>query len=388
MDDAMTTGRLLARRRALAMLGASGAALLVARHGAAAAVDAPLPACVVRPRQTEGPFFVDGDLERSDLRIDPRTGAVKPGVPLRLAFRVSRVGASACAPLAGAQVHVWHCDAAGDYSSVRDPRAPKAGEAFLRGFQKTDAAGTARFLTIYPGWYPGRAVHVHFKIRTADAPRSAEFTSQLYFDEALSERVYATAPYASRGRRSSPTATTSCFATAAGNFCSTSHRRPQATPPCSTSVCKPSLPRSRDAVRIELQRLEPGAEQNDMAGAAMHPVVGKLERKRSAKAQQALRVSSEAGTRALHGIVEKLQALRPARFARCLRRRLARPQRIERDPAAQRNDDQYDDLRHANPPFARSATGPAPDVDMGAGAGNASRGALGPTGGCAYSRAS
>jgi protocatechuate 3,4-dioxygenase beta subunit len=198
MDDAVTTGRLLARRRALAMLGASGAALLVARHGAAAAVD--LPACVVRPRQTEGPFFVDGDLERSDLRIDPRTGAVKPGVPLRLAFRVSRVGASACAPLAGAQVHVWHCDAAGDYSSVRDTRAPKAGEAFLRGFQKTDAAGAARFLTIYPGWYPGRAVHVHFKIRTADTSRSAEFTSQLYFDEMLSERVYATAPYTSRGQ--------------------------------------------------------------------------------------------------------------------------------------------------------------------------------------------
>jgi protocatechuate 3,4-dioxygenase beta subunit len=198
MDDALTTGRLLARRRALAMLGASGAALLAARHGAAATAD--LPACVVRPRQTEGPFFVERDLERSDLRIDPSTGAVKPGVPLRLAFRVSRVGASACAPLAGAEVHIWHCDAAGDYSSVRDTRAPKAGDAFLRGFQKTDAAGTARFLTIYPGWYPGRAVHMHFKVRTADTPRSAEFTSQLYFDDALSERVYATAPYASRGR--------------------------------------------------------------------------------------------------------------------------------------------------------------------------------------------
>ena len=180
------------------MLGASGAALLVG-HGAAAAVDP--PACVVRPRQTEGPFFVDGDLERSDLRIDPRTGAAKPGAPLRIAFRVSRVSASACAPLAGAQVHVWHCAAAGDYSSVRDRRAPNAGEAFLRGFQTTDAAGTARFLTIYPGWYPGRAVHVHFKIRTADVSRAVEFTSQLYFDDALSERVYAAAPYASQGRQ-------------------------------------------------------------------------------------------------------------------------------------------------------------------------------------------
>jgi protocatechuate 3,4-dioxygenase beta subunit len=196
----MATGRLLARRRTLALLGASGAALLAARNGAAAAVPS-LPACVVRPRQTEGPFFVDGDLERSDLRIDPRTGAAKPGVPLRLAFRVSRVGASGCAPLPGAQVHVWHCDAAGDYSSVRDRRAPNAGEAFLRGFQTTDAAGTARFLTVYPGCYPGRAVHVHFKIRTGDAPRGVEFTSQLYFVDALSERVYAAAPYASQGRQ-------------------------------------------------------------------------------------------------------------------------------------------------------------------------------------------
>ena len=197
----MTTGRLLTRRRALALLGASGAGLLATRHGAAAAAVPSLPACVVRPRQTEGPFFVDGDLERSDLRIDPRTGAAKPGTPLRLAFRVSRIGASACAPLAGAQVHVWHCDAAGDYSSVRDRRATNAGEAFLRGFQTTDAAGTVRFLTVYPGCYRGRAVHVHFKIRTADAARGIEFTSQLYFDDALSERVYAAAPYASQGRQ-------------------------------------------------------------------------------------------------------------------------------------------------------------------------------------------
>ncbi len=195
----MTISRPLTRRQALALLGASGAALLSARRARAA--NDSLPACVVRPRQTEGPFFVDGDLERTDLRIDPRTGAVKVGTPLRLAFRVSQVGGSACAPLARAEVHVWHCDADGHYSSVRDPRTPNAGQAFLRGFQQTDADGTARFMTIYPGWYPGRAVHLHFKIRTATAARAAEFTSQLYFDDALSEHVYATPPYATRGRQ-------------------------------------------------------------------------------------------------------------------------------------------------------------------------------------------
>ena len=187
------------RRRTLALLGTS-VALLAARRGTTWAADAPLPACIARPRQTEGPFFVDGDLERSDLRSDPRTGAVKAGVPLRLAFRVSRLDAATCSPLAGAQVHVWHCDAAGNYSAARDQRGSTAGDAFLRGFQTTGADGTARFITVYPGWYRGRAVHVHFKIRTTEGPRTADFTSQLYFDDALSERVFAAAPYASRGR--------------------------------------------------------------------------------------------------------------------------------------------------------------------------------------------
>ena len=83
---------------------------------------------------------------------------------------------------------------------VRDPAFDTTGQKFLRGYQVTDSNGSVEFTTIYPGWYPGRAVHVHFKVRTAEAARSAEFISQLYFDEALSERIYATAPYANRGR--------------------------------------------------------------------------------------------------------------------------------------------------------------------------------------------
>ncbi|WP_035990969.1 intradiol ring-cleavage dioxygenase [Leptolyngbya sp. KIOST-1] len=158
------------------------------------------PACTVRPQQTEGPFFVDAELNRSDIRSDPATGSVTPGVPLTLQFRVSQVGANACVPLAGAIVDVWHCDAAGAYSDVRDRQANTLGQKFLRGAQTTAADGTAEFTTIYPGWYPGRAVHIHFKIRgNTAANQGYEFTSQLYFDDALSDRIYAQPPYSARG---------------------------------------------------------------------------------------------------------------------------------------------------------------------------------------------
>ncbi|MGB3311112.1 MAG: intradiol ring-cleavage dioxygenase [Nodosilinea sp.] len=168
------------------------------------------PACTVRPQQTEGPYFVDEGLNRSDIRPDPATGSVKPGIPLTLQFRVSQVGATACVPLAGAVVDVWHCDAAGAYSDVADRRSNTVGQAFLRGAQVTNADGTAEFTTIYPGWYPGRTVHIHFKIRgnittnqgaNQSANQGYEFTSQLYFDDALTNRVYAQAPYNASGQR-------------------------------------------------------------------------------------------------------------------------------------------------------------------------------------------
>ena len=69
------------------------------------------------------------------------------------------------------------------------------GQKFLRGYQTTDASGKAQFTTIYPGWYQGRAVHVHFKIRTG----ASEFTSQLFFDDALNTQVFAAAPYSQKG---------------------------------------------------------------------------------------------------------------------------------------------------------------------------------------------
>ena len=85
---------------------------------------------------------------------------------------------------------------------MSDPGFDTTGQKFLRGYQVTDTNGAATFTTIYPGWYRGRTVHIHFKVRTGSGSgQSAEFTSQLFFDEALTDQVYTQEPYASKGQR-------------------------------------------------------------------------------------------------------------------------------------------------------------------------------------------
>jgi protocatechuate 3,4-dioxygenase beta subunit len=240
-DDDAPVGRVLSRREAVRLLAVSGAAVLVgcdrgagaagtdsaAAAGTAAAsassngaIAASIPTCVVRPELTVGPYFVDKQLNRSDIRIEPSTGRAVEGVPLALAFNVTEVANGKCSPLAGAMVDVWHCDAHGVYSAVNDRMSgtDSSSQKFLRGYQVTDAKGAAAFTTIYPGWYRGRTVHIHFKIRTpataalADQrDRTYEFTSQLFFDEALSDRIFAQAPYAGKGRRDTMNANDGIF---------------------------------------------------------------------------------------------------------------------------------------------------------------------------------
>ncbi|HZF72472.1 MAG TPA: intradiol ring-cleavage dioxygenase [Gemmatimonadaceae bacterium] len=153
--------------------------------------------CVLTAALTEGPYFVDEKLNRSDIRTDPTTGVVSAGIPLSLTFNVSRVANSACTPLTGAYLDVWHCDAAGVYSDVSG-----STRQFLRGYQITDVNGVAAFSTIYPGWYSGRAVHIHFKLRLfAGATTTYEFTSQFFFDDTLTDSVYTQSPYSSRPGR-------------------------------------------------------------------------------------------------------------------------------------------------------------------------------------------
>jgi len=151
-DDSV--GRILTRREALAALGVGGGALAIGRWALGPGPEAgsiarghqmasTLPACVVRPEQTEGPFFVDTKLNRSDIRSDPSTGAVSEGAPLTLRFNVSQISAGACSVLAGAMVDVWQCDAEGVYWGVDDDGAPPGARErqFLRGFQRTDENG-------------------------------------------------------------------------------------------------------------------------------------------------------------------------------------------------------------------------------------------------------
>lgn len=145
--------------------------------------------CPVTPEQTEGPFYFDSELLRADIAEG------KPGVPLRLRLQI--VDAAACAPSQRARVDLWHCDATGTYSGYDQEHS--SGERWLRGTQFADNAGVATFNTIYPGWYEGRATHIHLK---AWMPDGREITSQLYFPEELNDAVFREGPYAGqRGAR-------------------------------------------------------------------------------------------------------------------------------------------------------------------------------------------
>jgi protocatechuate 3,4-dioxygenase beta subunit len=227
-DDDRPIGRVLTRREALAILGvgtgvtivaacmpsvlstASPSATSGATAGSTPAAISSLPSCVVKPELTEGPFFVDEKIERSDIRTDTNSGTASAGIPLTLAFAVSKVSGSSCTAFEGAVVDVWHCDADGAYSDIAQNGT--SGENFLRGYQVTDANGNATFTTIYPGWYQGRTVHIHFKIRTDPAASSGlEFTSQLFFDEGVTAEVFAQAPYSGRGTQDTTNANDGIF---------------------------------------------------------------------------------------------------------------------------------------------------------------------------------
>jgi protocatechuate 3,4-dioxygenase beta subunit len=203
-DDDKPVGRVLSRRKALAIFGAAGVTITAVGTAAAASADTTTATttgsvnCVAKPEMTEGPYFVDEGLNRSDLRIDTSTGTVSEGATLTLVLRVLQINGKTCTPLPGATVDIWHCDAAGIYSDIAAEGT--TGKNFLRGYQVSNSGGIAKFVTILPGWYQGRTIHTHVKIRTTGTDGNPyEFTSQLYFTEEFKAAYLAKAPYAAKG---------------------------------------------------------------------------------------------------------------------------------------------------------------------------------------------
>lgn len=196
------TEQRVTRRGALAKLGGLAAVGFGAEawrgdaSGAGpAAVAAGMVTCVLTPEQTEGPYYVANERVRRNIT------AGRPGVPLTL--RATVVNASNCKPIKGAAVDVWHADASGTYSGVLGNTG-----TFMRGIQKTNAKGLALFQTVYPGWYQGRTVHIHVKVHLGG---NVVHTGQLYFPDALTDRVYEIVPYTSRPNRDTRNATDSVY---------------------------------------------------------------------------------------------------------------------------------------------------------------------------------
>lgn len=163
--------------------------------------------------QDEGPYYRDTQPLRRDIVED------RVGVPLQLGIRLARGDGG---PVKAATVEIWQCDALGRYSGFPPPddstvvsaaTAPRGeylpDQSFLRGRQTTDEAGMVEFRSIYPGWYPGRTVHIHVMVHTG----AVTLTGQLYFPEEQNDLVLALEPYAQRPGRDTTNGTDEIFPT-------------------------------------------------------------------------------------------------------------------------------------------------------------------------------
>jgi protocatechuate 3,4-dioxygenase beta subunit len=149
------------------------------------------------PQQIEGPYFVDGMPNRSDLRSSDDT--IQEGIPLHLNLNVYDIDDDgSCVPFSGAKVDIWEANPQGIYSGVAEDGTEE--KDFLRGYQIADGNGTVQFTTVYPGWYEGRAIHIHVKVRSAEALQNPfEWTSQFYLNNSINEQVHKQPPYSDHG---------------------------------------------------------------------------------------------------------------------------------------------------------------------------------------------
>ena len=174
----------LNRREALVAAGAAGLGVAFGVRGLVHPRDAAAASCVLQREVTEGPYYLDLDLVRRNIK------GGRKGTPLTLRFQV--VSATTCKPIANAAVELWHADAAGAYSGFQGNRG-----TWLRGIQRTNASGRVRFETIFPGWYRGRTPHIHMKVFVSG---NEVHTGQVFFGATAKHAVYAQGRYAARGQ--------------------------------------------------------------------------------------------------------------------------------------------------------------------------------------------
>jgi protocatechuate 3,4-dioxygenase beta subunit len=188
------------RRRVLRDLGGAGllgAGLAGAGSGLLAgsrlaAAPALAAACTLTAEQEEGPYYLDLEKIRKNV-TEGRSG-------LRLDLEITIVDSTSCRPIEGVAVDIWHCDAGGVYSGFSGEGTK--GRTYLRGVQLTDAQGTAAFRTIYPGWYRGRATHIHLKAHVGGKSGAGTYsgghvghTGQVFFSDTITDRVAKLPPY-------------------------------------------------------------------------------------------------------------------------------------------------------------------------------------------------
>jgi protocatechuate 3,4-dioxygenase beta subunit len=182
--ERVTRRKSLARFGGLLVAAAGGGTLLGDARSGNAAIETGAVQCVLTPELTEGPYYIAGEKVRRDIREG------HAGTPLLLHLTV--LDASNCKAIKGASVDIWHADAAGNYSGFG---AGASSRTFMRGIQRTDKNGVATFLTVYPGWYQGRAVHIHVKVHVGGA---VVHTGQLFFQDKTTAQAYRVAPYTQR----------------------------------------------------------------------------------------------------------------------------------------------------------------------------------------------
>ena len=140
----------------------------------------------------------------SPQRVDVSDGW--DGLPVHMVLRVVD---TQCNPVPDAIVEIWHTNHTGGYSGqivqMCNNNQADLNKQFFRGYQRTDAQGIVHFDTCFPGWYNGRANHVHLRIMkgnyNADDRAQAWAITQLLFPDALNQAIFASQPlYKTKGQ--------------------------------------------------------------------------------------------------------------------------------------------------------------------------------------------